>query len=82
MGFIFFDKVAGWVSASTFQVFPSDLLLSLRISGYFRKNQKNLVVTASHYKVFKIFTPKKTLYSGLHFSAWENIRCLAFRVGV
>ena len=46
MGFILFDKVAGWVSAtsanmyslaSTFQGFRSDLLLFIKISGYFRK---------------------------------------------
>ena len=45
MRFIFFDKVAGWVSAtlpkmyslaSTFQGFRSDLLLSIKILRYFR----------------------------------------------
>ena len=45
-GVHFFDKVAGLVSATlpkmyslarTFQVFRSDLLLSIKISRYFRK---------------------------------------------
>ena len=47
-GVYFFGKVAGWVSASAFQGFRSDLLLSIKISRYFRRNQKNLVVAASH----------------------------------
>ena len=65
-GVYFFDKVAGWVSASTFQSFRSDLLLSIKISQYFKKNQKNLVVAASHCKVFKRFLPTKNIYSGPH----------------
>ena len=79
MGFILFDKVAGWMSAtlanmyslaSTFQGFRSDLLLSIKILRYFRKVyfSGNLVVAANRCKVFKIFIPAKTIYSGSHIS--------------
>ena len=76
MGFIFFDKAASWVSttlpkmyslASTIQGFRSGLLLSIKISGYFRKvyfPEKHLVEVANHCKVFKIFIPTKIIYSG------------------
>ena len=71
MGFIFFDKVADWVSAtlpkmyslaSTFQGFRSDLLLSIKISRYLRKvcfPENLLVVVANLCKVFEIFIPTK-----------------------
>ena len=93
MGFIFFDKVAGWVSttlpkmyslASTFQGFRSNLLLSIKFSRFFRKvyfPEKHLVVFANHCKVFKIFIPIKIIYSGPDIRVWENLRRIAFRVG-
>ena len=68
-----FGKVADWVVAtlpkmyslaSTFQGFCSDLQLSIKILRYFKKvyfPEKHLVVVA---KVFKIFIPTKTIYSG------------------
>ena len=40
-------------------------------------SQKNLVVAAKRCKVFKIFIPTKTIYSGPHIS---DLRRLAFRV--
>ena len=85
----FFDKVAGWVSAtlpkmyfltSTFQGFYLDLLLSIKISRYFRKiyfPEKHVVVLANRYKVFKIFIPTKVIYSGSDIRVRENLRRIA-----
>ena len=90
----FFDRDADWVTAtlpkiyslaSTFQGFPSDLLLSIKILRYFKKiyfQEKPFVVAANPCKVFKIFIPTKIIYSGPGIKVRENLIRLAFRTGV
>ena len=90
----FFNKVAGWVSAtlskmyslsSTFQGFCSDLLLSVKISRFFRKvyfPEKHLVVVANRCNVVKIFIPTKVIYSGSGVRVRENLRRIAIWVAV
>ena len=70
---------------SIFEGFCSGLLLSIKISDMLRNftSQENpLVVAAKHCKVFKMLFSAKFIYSWLENRAWENLRQMAFPVGV
>ena len=93
MRFIFFDKVAGWVSAtlpkmyslaSTFQGFVSICCYLSKFRDILGKfiSQENRFVATNRCEDFKIFIPAKTIYSVLHIIVWENLRRLAFGVGL